>query len=289
MTYSFKLSRRIARLRAPLLAALIVSMVRLRNRSMSLNPASHHYSGPRSARPDDGGREQATGRGLGSRRLRRRHSFGIFAQPTSEFGSRYNGAMRNIGPQCSSASGGHQARGGQCRAHARRQQKHYLAGAISTSTSGRLGSIGSRDQFHLLHRRRHHHRPLPDRRAERPANWGGKPVRRRRSRRWRSTASGSGPAWRLSSARILLHQPATAVSVPRCRLGPVPHRMGDPRSYIPGQVSDAQKRRVGPFRGAQRLRGGIPNGTRMTASEIETVGLGAARELISVRFHQLAA
>ncbi|HKU62783.1 MAG TPA: hypothetical protein VJQ44_16305 [Gemmatimonadales bacterium] len=77
MTYTFKLSRRIARLRAPLFAVILLASVGC-NSSDAFDPGS--TSTPTLATSFAGG-----------------IPMGTFAQPTSEFGSRYNGAMRTIG------------------------------------------------------------------------------------------------------------------------------------------------------------------------------------------------
>ncbi len=77
MTYTFKLSRRMARLRAPLIAITLLGLVGCSG-SDAFEPGS--TTTPTLATSFAGG-----------------IPMGTFAQPTSEFGSRYNGAMRTIG------------------------------------------------------------------------------------------------------------------------------------------------------------------------------------------------
>ncbi|HET7240922.1 MAG TPA: hypothetical protein VFI77_07175, partial [Gemmatimonadales bacterium] len=86
MTYTFKLSRRLARLRAPLFAAAILTLVGCGS-SDTLAPGS---DAPGNA-PSTDNPALATSFAGGI-------PIGMFAQPTEDFGSRYNGAMRTLGP-----------------------------------------------------------------------------------------------------------------------------------------------------------------------------------------------
>jgi hypothetical protein len=88
MTYTFKLSRRIARFRAPALATLFLTLAGCSSTD-SLGPGTED---PATAP------EQATP-ALASTAFAGGIPFGIFALPTSEFGDAYNGAMRNIWPE----------------------------------------------------------------------------------------------------------------------------------------------------------------------------------------------
>ena len=84
MTYTFKLSRRIARLRVPGCAALLLVLAACNGDSLapsSASPTSIENSNPSFATSFAGG-----------------IPFGTFEQPNELFGSRYNGAMRIIGP-----------------------------------------------------------------------------------------------------------------------------------------------------------------------------------------------
>lgn len=85
MTYTFKLSRRIARLRVPGCAALLLMLAACNGEDglapSSANPTSIENSTPSFASSFAGG-----------------IPFGTFEQPNEVFGSRYNGAMRIIGP-----------------------------------------------------------------------------------------------------------------------------------------------------------------------------------------------
>ena len=79
MTYTFKLARRIARLRAPMLAGLLVALAAC-DSDKSFSPELSESAPVASA---------AFAGGI---------PFGFFAQPTTEFGARYNGGHQNISP-----------------------------------------------------------------------------------------------------------------------------------------------------------------------------------------------
>jgi hypothetical protein len=88
MTYTFKLSRRIARLRAPLFAALILALTGC-DKADSFGPGTPEPSDQ--ASPSDSPFTAASFAGG--------IPIGTAAQPNSDFGDRYNGALRNIHPQ----------------------------------------------------------------------------------------------------------------------------------------------------------------------------------------------
>ncbi len=87
MTYTFKLSRRLARLRAPLWAAAFLTVVGCGS-SDTFAPGSSDAPGDA---PSTNNPALATSFAGGI-------PIGMFAQPTELFGTRYNGAMRNISP-----------------------------------------------------------------------------------------------------------------------------------------------------------------------------------------------
>jgi hypothetical protein len=98
MSHSFKLSRRIARLRAPLLAALSLAAVAC-GESDVLNPDSSIAPGaPDQTAAADEAITVAEAPATASASFAGGIPFGNWAQPTSTFGSVYNGAVRNIHP-----------------------------------------------------------------------------------------------------------------------------------------------------------------------------------------------
>ena len=90
MTYTFKLSRRIARLRAPVFAALVLALGAC-DTDDTLAPTDATDSSPQVLIPTDGPLLAAAYAGG--------MPIGMTAQPNEAFGARYNGALRNIYPQ----------------------------------------------------------------------------------------------------------------------------------------------------------------------------------------------
>ena len=132
MPHSFKLSRRIARFRAPVAAALLLSLFAC-NSADNFNPDPSTTADPVDQGPlltDDGdvaltpagGPELAASFAGGI-------PFGTFAMPNSAFGSLYNGALRNIGPTpMISELSAIRARGGKIALMMAGSQKHYRNG-----------------------------------------------------------------------------------------------------------------------------------------------------------------
>ena len=90
MTYTFKLSRRIARLRAPVFAALVLALSAC-DSDDPVGPTDVGDSSPQTSVPA-GGPLLASAYAGGT-------PFGTSAQPNDQFGARYNAALRNIYPQ----------------------------------------------------------------------------------------------------------------------------------------------------------------------------------------------
>jgi hypothetical protein len=85
MTYTFKLSRRIARLRAPLFTALLIALTGCDN--------------ARSFDPDVAGPGSPIDNSIPSSSFAGGIPFGTFALPSTALGDRFSGAQRNIYPQ----------------------------------------------------------------------------------------------------------------------------------------------------------------------------------------------
>ena len=90
MTYTFKLSRRIARLRAPVFAALVLAIGACATDD-TLGPAEGTDPRPQPMTPAETPSLAVSFAGG--------IPFGTSAQPNEAFGSRFNGALRNIAPQ----------------------------------------------------------------------------------------------------------------------------------------------------------------------------------------------
>ena len=91
MTYTFKLSRRIARLRAPMFAALVLAASGC-NTDDTLAPADAATESTVQSTSPDAMPVMAASYSGGM-------PIGITAQPNDAFGARYNGGLRNIFPQ----------------------------------------------------------------------------------------------------------------------------------------------------------------------------------------------
>jgi hypothetical protein len=97
VTHSFKLSRRIARLRLPAFAAAILTIVAC-NTTDSLNPDTSSPA-PTVSDPEIGVQaDPVDGTLLASISYAGGIPIGLFHLPDGDFGSRYNGAMRTVSP-----------------------------------------------------------------------------------------------------------------------------------------------------------------------------------------------
>jgi hypothetical protein len=98
MTHSFKLSRRIARLRAPVFASMMLAVFAC-NDTDSVSPGSSIPPETIDQGSEAGSQMAPAGTpALATSRFAGGIPIGTFAQPTTEFGDRYNGGMRNIWP-----------------------------------------------------------------------------------------------------------------------------------------------------------------------------------------------
>jgi hypothetical protein len=94
MTHAFKLARRAARFRVPLVATLLALVIGACNAADRLTDVSDDPTDVSAAQPEAAPVELAT-----SSTFRGGIPIGMFNMPNHEFGSRYNGAMRNIWPK----------------------------------------------------------------------------------------------------------------------------------------------------------------------------------------------
>jgi hypothetical protein len=260
MTYTFKLSRRIARLRVPLAAALMLATAGCDN-TKSLEPTIPDAS---DAGPTGGSAPSAFAGGI---------PFGIFALPTSQFGNRYNGAVENIWPESLLEELAEiKARGGKAALMFAGNQDHYKEDGHFSFTKwkaridrfkGTNFSAYVKDGTIIGHY-------LIDEPYD-PANWNGQPV---------------PPSVLEEMARYskqLWPDMVTIVRAEPSYLGTNHHyldaawaqyleRKGTAADYIRTNVAEAQKRGLGLIVGLNILRGGIPNNSAMTASEVEAWG-----------------
>ncbi len=267
MTHSFKLSRRIARLRVPIFGAIVLTFFGC-NSTDSLNPESTAPVGVEVA--------PVEAPSLASASFAGGIPLGIFAMPTSEFGSVYNGAMRNIGAgRLISELSAIRARGGKIVLMMAGSQPHYLNGDRSFSLEkwkqriDRYRNVNF-DSFindgtiiaHYL--------------IDEPydgANFGGKPVpgatidemARYSKSIWPNlkTVVRAEPYYIKWNGNYKYLDAAWAQYL---------SRKGDASAYLQKNVAAAQQMGLGLIVGLNIVKGGTPNGTWMTPSEVEKWG-----------------
>ena len=264
MTYTFKLSRRLARLRAPLFAAAILTLVGCGS-SDTLAPGS---DAPGDA-PSTDNPALATSFAGGI-------PIGMFAQPTEEFGSRYNGAMRTLGPgELLSQLADIKSRGGRIVLMLAGSQPNYLNrdGTFSLSMwKERIDRFRGIDFSSYVKDGTIIGHYLIDEPYD-PANYGGQAVpgatidemARYSKSIWPGmlTIVRSEPYLIKWSGNYQYLDAAWAQYLAR---------KGDPTDYINKNVSAAKQMGLGLITGLNLTMGGNPNNTGMSASEIESYG-----------------
>jgi hypothetical protein len=263
MAHSPKLLHRIARLRAALFATLVLAAC---DSTEPLNPESSTHA-------DGVGEDPAAAPEVASVAFAGGIPFGTFGLPTSAFGSRFNGAHRNIWPSnLLSELRAIKARGGKVVLMFAGNQRHYKVGGRFSLTKWKARvnrfrgvNFGSyvKDGTIIGHY-------LIDEPNDR-RNWGGKPVSpavleemaRYSKQLWPTmpTVVRAAPDYLGSNHRHL--DAAWAQYL---------HRRGNPGDYVRKMVAAAQKRRLALIVGLNVLDGGTPNGTKMTASEVKSWG-----------------
>jgi hypothetical protein len=258
MIRSFKLSRGIARLRAPLISVLVLALG---------GCESNEPFNPESSAPPAAADEQ-----LASVAFAGGIPFGHFAQPTSEFGSRYNGALRNIWPSyLKKELAGIKARGGKVALMFAGNERHYkVGGRFSLSKwKARINRFKGVNFDSYINDGTIIGHYLIDEPND-PKNWNGKPVppsvleemARYSKQLWPKmpTIVRVAPDYLGSNHRHLDAAWAQYVS-----------RRGNAGDYVRKMVAAAQKRRLGLVVGLNVMGGG-PNNRRMTASQIKSWG-----------------
>ena len=261
MTYTFKLSRRIARLRAPLFAALVLALSGC-DGADSFNPDV----------PETGDQDSADGT-LASAAFAGGIPIGFFAQPTSEFGSRYNGGHQNISPNLLlDELAAIKNRGGKVVLSLSGSPKYYVEdGHFSLSKwkervdryKGIDFTSYAKDGTIIGHY-------MIDEPND-PANWDGRPVSpavleemgRYSKQLWPDlpTIVRVEPNYLDRDHRYIDAAWAQYLS-----------RKGADDDYIRRNVAEAQERGLALIVGLNVLKGGTPNGTKVTASQLESWG-----------------
>jgi hypothetical protein len=270
MAHNLEFAGRMTRLRAPVLAALILSLACNGSDSFTGNSTTDP------AAIDEvsalAGATQTLS--LASSSFAGGIPIGTFAQPTSAFGAHFNGALRTISPyNLRGELAAIKARGGKVVLMFAGNERHYKDGSrhfsitkwkarVARFKSINFGSYVS-DGTIIAHY-------LIDEPND-PANWGGRPVS---SSTVEEMAKYSKQLWP-SMATVVRAEPRHMGRSHRyldAAWAQYLHRRGNVGDYIARNVAEAKSRGLALIVGLNVLKGGSPNGTKMTASEVKSWG-----------------
>lgn len=277
MSHSFKLSRRFARFRALGAVTLLLSLAACDD---SLNPDRSTTPDPVDQVPAAGDDADVTLVTPDAPQLATSFAggipIGLFAMPTSEYGSRYNGALRNIGTgQLVSTLNAIKSRGGKVVLMMAGSQPYYKNSDGTFSLSKwkarvdrfRRVNIGSyiNDGTILAHY-------LIDEPYD-PRNWSGHPVGGSTLEEMAKYSKGIWPSLKtvVRAEPSLIKWNGTYHALDAAWAQYLA-RKGDVNDYIRKEVSSAKQMGLGLVVGLNVLKGGTPNGTWMTPQEVEKFG-----------------
>jgi hypothetical protein len=265
MADSFKLSRRIARLRAPVFAALILAF----SGCESAEPFNPDGSVP----PDGVVQGMAAAPEVASISFAGGIPIGFFNQPISQYGSRFNGSHQNSAPSVLLEElRAIKARGGKVVLALSGSPKYYLSdGHFSlTKWKERVNRFKGVNFYSFIQDGTVIGHYMIDEPND-ASNWGGRPVTpstleemaKYSKQIWPNlpTIVRVDPGYLDGNHRYLDAAWAQYLS-----------RRGDVGDYIDDVTSAAKNRGLALVVGLNVLKGGRPNGTPMTASEVESWG-----------------
>jgi hypothetical protein len=270
MACSFKLSRRIARFRAPLFATLILALVAC-DTTETVDPISS--SGTTSETIEEIVLAESETE-LASASFSGGIPIGMAAQPVSAFGKQFNGGKRTIGPgKLLTELSQIRSRGGRVILMFAGHPRHYRDGSGHFSFDKwkdriddykRLGF----DQYVKDGTVIGHY--LIDEPND-PRNWGGRPVPASMVEQMAKYSKSLWPGM----ATIVRAEPAYLGNDHRyldAAWAAYLWRRGDVNDYLRRNVADAQKRGLQLVVGLNVIDGGNPKLTPMTAKEVESWG-----------------
>jgi hypothetical protein len=277
MPYSFKLSRRIARFRAVSALALLLGLAACDD---SLNPDRSTTADPVDQVPVAGDDADVTVMTPDTPKLASSFAggipMGLFAMPTSEFGSRYNGAMRNIGTyQLVSELSSIRSRGGKVILMMAGAQPFYknADGTFSLSKwKARVDRYRQTNISSFINDGTIIGHYLIDEPFD-PRNWSGRPIS---GSTLEEMAKYSKAIWPTMKT-IVRAEPyeikwSGTYRALDAAWAQYLARKGDVNDYLQKNVAAAKQMGLGLVVGLNVPKGGVPNGTWMTPQEVERFG-----------------
>jgi len=277
MPHSFKLSRRLARFRAPAVVVLLLSLAACDDDSF--NPDRSTTPDPVDQVPavtSDGeiqavpvAPELATSFAGGI-------PIGTFHQPNSEFGSRYNGALRNDWPDALLSNlATIKSKGGKVMLMMVGQQKYYKNsdGTFSLAKwKARVDRYRKTNFSSYLNDGTIIGHYLIDEPYD-PANWAGHPISGSTLEEMAKYSKSIWPSMKtIVRAEPYLIKWSGQYRALDAAWAQYLWRKGDPKDYLNKNVSTAKQMGLGLVVGMNLLKGGNPNGTWMTPSEVANWG-----------------
>jgi hypothetical protein len=265
MTHSFKLSRRIARLRGAGFAALVLAFAGC-DSTESFDPDS-------STPPQQEAAAPAQPAPLASIAFAGGIPFGHFAQPTSEYGARFNGGHKNVAPQLLLGElAAIKARGGKVLLMFAGSERYYKEGGHFSLTKwkervNRYKGLNLTSYINDGTIIGHYMLDEPND----PANWNGKTVPpsvlEEMGRYSKQLWPGMATIVRVVPSYLdMNHRYVDAAWAQYLA------RKGNVGDFIRENVADAQRRGLALAVGLNVLHGGTPTGTKMTATEVASWG-----------------
>jgi hypothetical protein len=265
MTYTFKLSRRIARLRAIGLVAATVAFAACSNTD-TLDPSQDN--------PAAGGNSAVPAPELANSSFAGGIPFGLFAQPTELFGSVYNGAKETVSPDLlNSTLAAIKARGGRVVLMMAGSEVNYkdASGHFSYSMwKQRIDRFRGVDFDSYINDGTIIGHYLLDEPQD-PTNWNGVPVTPATVDQMGQYSKQLWP----KMATLVRTEPKFFPTAPKyvdAAWAQYVARFGSASDYIRKVVTDAQSRKMQLVVGLNLLDGGTPNLSPMTATEVESYG-----------------
>jgi hypothetical protein len=276
MSYVLELSRRMARLMAPFGIVLVLGLGACDGSStLDPSPGATAQLGDSDAGDlaDSPLAQPAEGLSLATG-FRGGIPFGTFALPTSWFGSRYNGAMRNIGPSyLRSELAAIKARGGKVVLMLAGNPRYYKDGSGHFSLDRWKQRVsrfrGVNFDSYIKDGTIIGHYMIDE--PNDPTNWNGRQVS---ASMVDEMGRYSKQLWPTMPTVVRTH-PDYFGSNPRyvdAAWAQYLYRRGNVNDYIRKNVSDAQRRGLALIVGMNVIHGGSPNGTKMSASEVKSWG-----------------